>query len=345
EIKGEHVVSMLLSLADQGYLKIREFEATKGKLIKRTKTDYEFIKARDYDDAAPEEQMFLDGLFLFQDSICASDLVNDFYTTVDKIKDLVESKYKDVLYDKRAEHYATILNIAGVAGIAALVILSRILNGSSFLIDGAFIMSIMMLLFQIGLPAAAFFLIGKRIQNGRKNPVPYILWLLLAAVGVGIARVFDTFVSWQTVPFLIGMVMCLLLFVMGGFCQRRTDYYTDMLGRIYGYRNFLKVAEKSRMEELAERDPGYFYRNLAYAFALGVTGVYTKRFAPMASRPPEWYDSPYTGYDTFNAARMCSSMDSMMSSVSTSMTSSPSGDGGGSFSGGGGGGGGGGGSW
>ena len=110
------------------------------------------------------------------------------------------------------------------------------------------------------------------------------------------------------------------------------------------------MAEKERMEMLAEQDPDYFYKNLAYAFALGVTAVYASRFASLATRPPQWYDAPYYTYGSaesvFDPSSLMSSMDSMMSSVSSSMTSSPSdGDGGGSFGGGGGAGGGGGGSW
>ena len=108
------------------------------------------------------------------------------------------------------------------------------------------------------------------------------------------------------------------------------------------------------MEMLAEQDPNYFYKNLAFAFALGVTAVYMKRFAALAAQAPAWYDSPYytSGMSSgeggiFDPSHLMDSVDSMMDSVSSTMSSSPSSDGGGggSFSGGGGAGGGGGGSW
>ena len=72
-----------------------------------------------------------------------------------------------------------------------------------------------------------------------------------------------------------------------------------------------------------------------------------KRFKALAAQPPEWFRSPvYAPGEIFDSTAMVDSMNSMMSRVSSSMTSSPSGSGGGgSFSGGGGAGGGGGGSW
>ena len=144
--------------------------------------------------------------------------------------------------------------------------------------------------------------------------------------------------------------MIFLLFLMAALCERKTDEYVRLLGKIRGFKRFLKVAEKERMEMLAEQDPGYFYKNLAFAFALGVTAVYAKRFASLATQPPEWYSAPYYTHgamgSVFDSTALMDSMDSMMSSVSASMTSSPSDSGGGgSFGGGGGAGGGGGGSW
>ncbi len=118
----------------------------------------------------------------------------------------------------------------------------------------------------------------------------------------------------------------------------------------------LQIAAKVRREVRAEVDPNYFYKNLAFAFALGVTAVYMKHFAALAAQAPAWYDSTYYTSGSaadlgsggvFDAMNLMDSVDSMMDSISSSMSSSPSSDGGGggSFSGGGGGGGGGGGSW
>ncbi|MBQ6621835.1 MAG: DUF2207 domain-containing protein, partial [Mogibacterium sp.] len=337
---GDHVISMLLTLADNGYLKITEFEKETGKLRKKRKTEYRITLLKDYSDCTPEEQTFLNGLF--EDgtvtSVLLSDLEDSFYETVNDIKGQIDAKYADRLYDESAGRYASCLRGAGSIGVILLVLLSKLLTGSAFIWGGEWIASILVLLAQIVLPLVGFACVSKYIQTGKKNPLLYLLFLVVVAIGFGLARAFDTFLSGQTVPFLIGLVMCLLLFIMGGLCERRTDYYSQMLGKIRGYKHFLETAEKGRMEALAQRDPGYFYRNLAFAYALGVTKVYTEHFASLATSPPDWYDSPYTGYDTFSTLRVLDAVDTMMDRAGSSMTSSPSSDGG-SFSGGGGGGG------
>ena len=167
-------------------------------------------------------------------------------------------------------------------------------------------------------------------------------------LGVILSFVFGIAPGTKFVPYIIGIGASFVLFIISALCERKTDWYASVLGKIRGYKNFLEIAEKDRMEALAEEDPEYFYKNLAFAYSLGVTTVYAKNFASLATEPPEWYEGTvYVGGDPVTSMSFLNSMDSMMKSISSSMTSSPSssGGGGGSFSGGGGGGGGGGGSW
>jgi uncharacterized membrane protein len=135
-------------------------------------------------------------------------------------------------------------------------------------------------------------------------------------------------------------------------CERKTDWYIGILGKIRGYRDFLKLTEKDRIEKLVGEDPDYFYKNLAYAYALDVTDAYAKQFRDIAIEPPSWYEysdkrGPYSG-NIYTCSMLNSTMKDLMHGVSSSMTSQPGssgGSGGGSFSSGGGAGGGGGGSW
>lgn len=121
-----------------------------------------------------------------------------------------------------------------------------------------------------------------------------------------------------------------------------------MLQKIEGFKLFLETAEKEKLETLVEDNPQYFYDILPYAYALGVSDKWTKKFESITMRPPEWYDSPaYSHY------AMIHFINHSMNSAVSSMTSAPqtSSSGGSGFSGGGGGfsgggsGGGGGGSW
>ena len=353
EIKGEHVIAILLTLADKGYVKIKETKTTT-KFLKREVSEYEIIKLKEYDGNVIGESTFMNGLFKgSSNTVKVKDLNDSFYKTVEKIKNAVVKRYEDKLYDKKAADCAMLMNVAGSIGIAALMIVSKIANQSPFFMGGETIFNIFLLAVAIILPILSFYMIASRVSTVKKKFTDILLIIFMlpvAAGGIGMAMLFDIVTVPQMVPFLIGLAACLVLFIVAALCERKSDFYTKTLGEIRGYERFLKSAEKERMEALAEEDPDYFYRNLAFAFALGVTSVFAKHFASLAVRPPEWYDTndpTWTTGSSFNSMSMMNSINSMMTSTSSSMTSSPSssGSGGGSFSGGGGGGGGGGGSW
>ena len=335
-ISDDEIISILLTLADKGYLKIHEYEAEKGRRHKLV-TKYRIEKLRDYDGNVIGERTFMNGLFSSGDEVEVEDLEDKFYLTAKIIKEEIEEKYAGKLYDETASGKANLMYIAGTAGIVALVAVARLTAGGG----SPGLLSLLMALVFI---AAGFYSISDAVKSG-KGPFTYLISLLIACVGLGFAWSDDIVSGWQMLPFGIGLLMCLLLFIMAGLCEKKTDYYAELQARIKGYTDFLKTAEKDQMEELAERDPDYYFRNLAFAFALGVTSVYAKRFAGMVRKAPDWYDSHYYYSGTDSTERMLDSINNMASSVSSSMSSSSDGSGGGSFSGGGGGGGGGGGSW
>lgn len=342
ELNKQDVVSILLTLADKGYLRIHEYEEEHG-LRHKMKTVYEIEKLKDYDGDVVGERSFMTGLFADTDVVRVKDLEDKFYKTIDLIETEIRDKYKGKLYDETAASKAKIMYIAGLAGLAVLFIAARATGGEGFSFEGVVDAFFMLIPFIV--TAMGFYLAAAAVRI-KKRAGAYIGAAALAVGGLGFARMMGTFRGEQTLPFMGGAALCLLLFIMGGLCEKKTEYYAELQARIKGYTDFLKTAEKDQMEELAANDPGYYYRNLAYAFALGVTAVYAKRFAALAKEPPQWYYSDHMHDGSFDSGSMLDSINSMASSVSASMSSSPSdGSGGGSFSGGGGGGGGGGGSW
>ena len=144
------------------------------------------------------------------------------------------------------------------------------------------------------------------------------------------------------VEFLIHSVCMVFLMIFLAVIKRRTKYGTEMLGKIQGFKNFLEMAEKPKLEQLVMENPEYFYDVLPYTYALGVSSKWMKKFEDIALEDPHWY----YGYTSFSTHSFNSFMNSTYSSISNAMSSSPSnsvGSGGGSS--GGGSGGGGGGSW
>ena len=144
-------------------------------------------------------------------------------------------------------------------------------------------------------------------------------------------------------------VVCFLLGESIGHFNVDTDYRVQMIGRLLGFKEFIKTAEKSRLETLQKEDPAYFYKILPYAMVFGLSNKWAKLFKDIDVQQPDWY---HTATPLYGHALLSHMTDSLFSSTKSAITlvshdSSSSGGfsgGGGGFSGGGGGGGGGG-SW
>lgn len=135
----------------------------------------------------------------------------------------------------------------------------------------------------------------------------------------------------------------------------------NLLNKIEGFKMFLSVAEKERLNILnpPEKTPELFERYLPYALALGVEQAWAEQFSELLARAgesgreysPAWYSG--AAWSSLGGGSFASSLGGAFTSAVASSSTAPgssSGGGGGGFSGGGGssgggGGGGGGGGW
>jgi uncharacterized membrane protein len=359
--EGKDIVSLLIYLANKGYIKIAETE--KKSLFSKTQ-GFKVTKIKDYDGENVNEELFLKGLFNKKsalsfgqiknaiknrnfldemnknetlDEVTDTDLHNSFYTTNQKITANLNSKEKKKKIIEK-----------GLSGRVALGVLMALIT---FLIIT--IRPVLdtgdpdMLAFAVIFPGMGFaFMIGllfSKVPKGIKffaiiwgmgfGGVPWCFMVLPALL-------IDPVYLWT---YIVGMACIVLLSILIRQMPKRTPYGIEILGKIKGFKNFLKTVEKDRLEALVMSEPEYFYNILPYTYVLGVSDLWIKKFETIALRKPDWYD----GTTTFSAAAFSSFMTSTMASASSVMTSSPSsgsrGSGGGSS--GGGSGGGGGGSW
>ena len=144
---------------------------------------------------------------------------------------------------------------------------------------------------------------------------------------------------------IVGIVAIVIIAFFTRILPKRTQYGSEMLRKIKGFRNFLITAERNQLEMMVTKNPAYFYHILPYTYALGVSDEWIKQFETITMQAPTWYDA-----NDFNMHSFHTFMSETMQSATTAMTSSPSsgsssgGSSGGGSSGGGSGGGGGG-SW
>ncbi len=175
--------------------------------------------------------------------------------------------------------------------------------------------------------------------------------LLLGAMGASFGIVY------YYTGHLIAPAMLALLVAAGfpatRYMKRRTKKGAELLGKILGFKEFIRVAEVDRIQKLVEQNPSYFYDVLPYAYVLGLSKKWAKKFENIGVEPPNWYQGSF-GNRPFTTLLLLNSLDHATRVMSDSIvipSSSGGGDSGGGFSGGGGGfsgggmGGGGGGGW
>jgi len=159
-------------------------------------------------------------------------------------------------------------------------------------------------------------------------------------MGVGILPLESDAISLLSKPkamvlvayLLLGTLVCMFFAVIS---IAKTDSHTDLLGRILGFRDFIKTAEVDKLNELVEQDPEYFYHIMPYAYVFGLSKKWIKNFENIPIVTPNWYRSA-RGFDSFDYYMMGRMMSDCSASVGNNIVIPSAPSGGGSFGGGGG---------
>jgi uncharacterized membrane protein len=133
--------------------------------------------------------------------------------------------------------------------------------------------------------------------------------------------------------FLAGLLTGLPVLAFARFMPAKTRAGASVYMDILGFQEFLNRAEKDRLERIG--DPNLFSKFLPYAISLDVADNWAKAFEGIYQDPPGWYGAP-GGFRTFSPYLFTHSINSVTSTLASTMYSAPRGSG---VSGGGGGGG------
>ncbi len=92
----------------------------------------------------------------------------------------------------------------------------------------------------------------------------------------------------------------------------RKKSYTKTLGKILGFKDFIRTAELDKLKALVEDDPEYFYHITPYAYVLGLSDKWISNFEGLEVISPTWYRGYNDSYgrsryfDTYMMGRMMS---------------------------------------
>lgn len=363
--ENNDAISLLIYLANKGYLKISETEGQA--LFIKTKS-FKLIKLKDYDGNNDNERLFLKDLFktarkpsraevvklfksLFNNKIdkesimsesydnrnevTADDLSNSFYLTLNKIvASLNRKENKQKIFEA---------NSLGKQSIAVIMVISiYLLITVRPIIEYG---DISMLPFALIFPGIGFTVLSAMVFG--KTHLFLKLFGFVWGMGFGgipwAIMVLPTLLinPIYLVAYISGLICIFIIVMLFKIMPKRSVYGNEILGKIRGFKTFLETAEKSKLEALVFQDPSYFYNILPYTYVLGVSDKWIEKFEVIAQSAPDWYE----GSTTFSMASFGSFMTSTMKTATQSMTSSSGSGSSGGGSSGGGSGGGGGGSW
>lgn len=333
EVDSEDVVSLVVYLAQKGYIEIQE--GAKSGL-------FTLVKKKEYDGNNEVERIFMQGLFAKGDTVRKKDLQNSFYRTCNKIVGKMNSKRNQkILFHENSINKHWILYLLTIIMFYAALYQPLLENGSgnsSDIVQRIFVPLLLGGLFVLGFKM--LFRPSKLIK--RLIPFAFCMCFILNCVLI----LWETFLYMENIYcFSCGfcVVASAVIMFFDEYLPKRTRYGTEVLGHIRGFKTFLETAEKERLEAMVEEDPEYFYNILPYTYVLGVSDKWMKKFESIVVEPPQWYAS-HEPYRTFHMASFSRNMNRTLDAAKSSMTSTPSSSSGGGHSGGGSGGGGGG-SW
>lgn len=318
------VTSLIFYWASEKYLEIEDVEG-----------EISFIKLRELDAVTGYEKKMFDALFQNAPTrddgtikVSLSSLRGKFAGSIGYVRNAVNSEYRGKLYKPAYTALAVGVGLCALIYGVLFAMLSSFRVASGLINFVGIVAAIpVVLAFAAGTVLSRQYL---KLPQKKRALFTALLFVVSAAVAaatsVAIPSSAASFAEKAAFAVAVGITSAIAPFL-----TRRKKEYTDSLCEIIGFRDFLRDAEKERLEMLLKDDPQYYYDILPYANVLGVSDIWAEKFEGLSIEPPAYYrGSNVSLFDIYLISRISGS-------VGSALTFTPPKVSGGSFSGGGGG--------
>lgn len=337
-ISNSQVTSLLFYWASKGYIKI----------IMKEKDKFTIEKLKDIDSNHKSyEKKLFNSLFKYGNGrrVTGEKLKTYFGEEVSKATQGVKEEFKgnNKLRDSSSQIRGFLLSIISAIPIISCMMVAREVDHGS--VVGYVMFSIFILIIHLVFYLIFYMLLKKRHGLTKKNKKIASI-VIVSFIYLTIIIFPFVFTDLDALIIIVSIIVSLIGNILSSCVPRRSDYGKELLGEIVGFRNFMEVAEKDKLEALLEGDPEYFYNTLPYAQVLGVTKKWADKFKDISMKQPSYYDTYYPLNNYMALNMFVNDLNKVESTASqyidtSSSSSSGGGFGGGGFSGGGSGGGGG----
>ena len=285
-------------------------------LIRKENNRCDFLirKLKDYDGTNENEKLFMNGLFENgRKEVTDKKLYNSFYITNDKI---LQNANKSVNLDK-----IFVKNGMGIKKIIfCMIYVAYLLITLPPIINNIQLNDIFLALVA---PTIAY-IVGLGAVLGNKTEYDKKITLVFSIMLGGMSLIFSMLPllindALYLISFIIGLICIILMMKISAHIPKRNTYGREILGKLRGFKNFLEVAEKEKLEALVSKNPNYFYDILPYTYVLEISDKWIKKFETISMQAPTWFDS----YNKFDVSNFGKFMNSTMSYAENGMSINP----------------------
>lgn len=291
-VDTEDITSMIFYWADKGYLKINIENEKNPTLIR-------IVQQLPESSPAYEKHLFND-LFAGRDTVNPNDVPASYYSTIQSVKRVIDGRAKG-LYEKTS----IAASVAFTAAFAIILALTPLIMGITQ-IHYTYLLLMPVLFGIVPFPLIYFFsrqIVYNRLKTSKQAKSQRIICVAIIA---GVTLI-DTFFYALLVPAsVIGTLPKILMLwatcIAAAFAPcliQRTEKYNAQLNEITGFKKFIELAEKDRLEKMIETDPQFYYHVLPYAQVLGVSDKWEEKFKNIAMAPPAYvtYSGAYSLFE------------------------------------------------
>lgn len=281
KITGDDISALIVYWANQGCVKLENEDSKNINIIK--------IKELP-SDAKKHEKILFNAMFRDSDEIDSLEL--------DKIGDAgfrcKESVEKDCAkhFDKKSD--IVFSTLAGITVFLPVFPILRILFSVGMGISTVALAVLCIIIAGIAIVNIDdVYKLKDKLSNTKYWILQVFLIACIFAPLIGLSFLIEPYFD----PFYIryySLAIPLLLLAIYPFLERYTESGREILGKIRGLKNYIKLTEKDKLEMLVNQTPSLFYEILPYAYVLGVSDVFMKKFKDINIEPPVWLEGNVT---------------------------------------------------
>lgn len=101
--------------------------------------------------------------------------------------------------------------------------------------------------------------------------------------------------------YLIAFVSIIVIFIFAILMKRKNSYGEEIKAKIKGFKNYIEIAEKDKIDMMIQQKPNYFYEILPYAYILGVSKEWAKKLEKIPDPAIDMGNIDYSNIDIYDS--------------------------------------------